>query len=376
MSDQIQSGTPWVAATEPIVGEGWVQLGGTGSKKIFWDELSKADQAQVIQYLLSAQFPMLSPPQTVVDASYQNGSISSLSASINSVEQTKHSIIMGMLDQWSKSIQEQAERSKRADEKRALEGLAIAYHTYQHEVNLERDAFFPIFAVGMIIVGTGIQQALTPALNVTGVELNPIVSMNSAVIPPVMGDMRAVLGLIGAIYAAGIQYFTIAQLTAESAGKGEKPKNGEFARGYAENVVKLIGDPTFNAYLLAIVTRGTAEGESLSEQRVKELTAMIRVILLSSALAMLYKTEAGKMTSIEFMAMVKGEMKFNPNDIKATLIDLINSNLLNISPEIRKQVLESLKSYFDKDPDINTLSDPAKVFEGLYETIPRGDIPI
>lgn len=376
MEGGIQSGMPWVGGTAPILGDGWVQFGGPDSAKVFWDKLSKADQDLIIQYLLSAQNPVLIPPQTIFLSSSNDYSVSGVSATqvALQMEETRHKIIIGMLDGWLKSIQEQADRSKKEDEKRAIEGLSIAYHTYRHEVDLQADSNFPLFAVGMIIVGTGIHQMMLPSSNMGGVDFNPVVDMYAKTIMPMMGDMRAELGLIGAIYAAGIQYFTLAQIASESVGKNARPKDGEFAKGYAENVVKLIGDPQFNAYLLAIVARGVPQGESLVKERLREQCAMVKVVLLSSALAMLYKSEAGKMTSLEFAAMLKGEIKFQDGDIRATLVALIRENLDEISPALKEVILGALLEYFDSDPAIEALGDPAKVFAGIYGTLPRGDL--
>lgn len=368
---EIQSEMPWVGGTVPILGEGWVQFGGPDSEKIFWDKLSKADQDLVIQYLLSAQSPVLAPPQTVFVSS---GSVDGISQVALQVEEKQHQIIIGMLDGWLKSIQELAERSKKEDEKKAIEGLAIAYHTYRHEMDLQGNSNFPLFAVGMIIVGTGVHQLLTPVSESGKIDFNPVVDMYSKAFTPVIGDLRPELGLIGAIYAAGIKYFTMAEIASKSIGKNVRLKEGEFAKGYAENIVNLIGDPEFNAYLLAIVTRGIPPGVNLIQEQLQERMAMIRIVLLATALAMLYKSEAGKMTSLEFAAMLKGDIRFKAGDIRATLIAFIKANLNDLPPSTREVLLGGLLEYFDSDPAIDTLSDPAKVFAGIYGTLPRGDV--
>src|SRR4051812_46781280 len=110
MDGQIQSGMPNAGASgaggpAPIVGDGWVQLGGTAGKKIFWDELSQADQNMVLQYLyfLSPQIPMLIPPQSVVSTAQEINNIGGMgNVNVSSIavltEQNKHDIIMNMLD--------------------------------------------------------------------------------------------------------------------------------------------------------------------------------------------------------------------------------------------------------------------------------------
>lgn len=376
MSGALQSGSPWIGGSAPLIGEGWVQFGGPAGKKVYWDQLSKADQDLVIQYLLSAQFPQLSPPQAVTASGDGDGQIIggvSAASVAAMVDQSQHEIIMSMLNSWLVNIQEQAERNKREEEKRTIVGMSVAYQTFQHEVNVKSDSMVPLFAVGMIVAGTGILQSTVTTPPTGGLEFNPVLDMYNQVIVPVTGDMRAELGLIGAIFAAGVQYFTIAQIASSSA-VGTKPKDGAFAKGYAENIVSLVGTNSFNQYITALVVRGASTSEPLSEDRIKELTAMIKLVLLSSALTMLYKAEAGKMTSEEFVGMLQGEIAFEEGDVRATLVGLINAHLNQLSPRFREKVLISLLEYLDSDPSIDTLAEPAKVLAGIQRNLPRGDL--
>lgn len=369
MSGEIQSGMSWVDGTAPIMGEGWVQIGGSQGVKIHWDKLSKADQDLVIQYMLSSQYPVLVPPQeTVLTTSSQMSGVTSIQ-----VDQGRHNIITGMLEGWLKSIQVQADLNKKAEEKRAIERLSETYGTYRNSVDPNQDPNFGLFAVGMIIVGTGIHQALLPSVASGSVPFNPVANMADKTLLPIMGDMRAELGLIGAIYAAGLQYFTVAQIASLAVGSKAKPADSAFAEGYARNVMGLVDNPTFNSYLMAVVTRGLKKSE-ISESNIAELSAMVKMILLASALTMLYKNEAGKMLSEEFAGMLKGTIAFKESDIKFRLVTMINSNLADMSPDLKARALSSLLEYFDTDPSIDSLGDPAKVFAGLYATLPRGDL--
>ena len=289
------------------------------------------------------------------------------------VDQARHDIILGMLDGWLKSIREQSELNKKADEKRAIERLDTAYSTYKKSVESKQDPNFPLFAVGMIIVGTGIHQALLPAVENGAVPFNPVANMADKALP-VMGDMRAELGLIGAIYAAGLQYFTVAQIASATVGGKAKPSDAAFAQGYATNVIGLVTSPTFNSYLMAIVTRSLKKSD-INDRNLNDLSAIVKMILLASALTMLYKQEAGKMLSEEFAGMLNGSITFDAKDIRTKLISMINSNLEGIqSSQLKERVLSSLLEYFDTDPSMENLADPAKVFAGLYATMPRGDL--
>lgn len=371
MNEQIHSGLPWTSGAAPVLGEGWVQIGGPNGKKVYFDELSKADQDLVIQYLLSAQFPMLIPPATPGN-SQSDGAIAA--ATGMQVEAKRHEIVTAMLDHWLADLQKTAQENKRADEKRTIEKLDIAYHEIKRSQENQPDSTFPIFAVGFIILGGGIHQALAPDASMTTTQTNPIFNMSSQIIHPIMPDMRAELGLIGAIFATGIQYFTVAQIASNSAeGKGPL-KDAAFAKGYAENMLALVGSGNLNNYIMAIVSQNIPGEKETPAHRALELVAMVKVILLSSALAMLYQVEAGKMTGAEFAAMLSGNIKFELGDLRANLVLSIKSHLKLLAPQEQAKLLTSLLEYFDGNPSLDALGDPSKVVNNVFSALPRGEL--
>lgn len=377
MSGEIHSGIPWTSGPTPIIGDGWVQLGGPTGEKIYFDQLSQSDQDLVIQYILSAQFPVLMPPQLVNQTNSSNSIEGAISASVAlKAGQTQHDIITKMLDTWLASIKQIAEDNKRADEKRVIDKMAIAHEVYKKQEAVQPNDNFPIFAVGLIMVGTGIQATMIPDQVVGNVQFNPVVSMYNKVAMPVIADINVQLGMVGAIFAAGIQYFTIAQMASGAANGKVAQKDLNFAKGYAENMLGLVASASFNQYLSAIVAQSVPKDTVTSPQRSIELVAMLKIILLSSALAMVYKAEAGKMTGTEFAGMLSGNIKFEAGDVRSSLITQIKSNLKLLSPKDQEKFLLTLLEYFDGDPSIDTLADPSKVFAGIYGEVPRGELAI
>jgi hypothetical protein len=391
MDGNIQSGMPnagtsGTAGPAPVVGEGWVQLGGTEGKKIFWDELSKADQNLVLQYLyfLSAQVPILTPPQAIFTPQEASsvGSVGGVSVGTVAVltAQKKHDIIMNMLDGWIKNIQEITAQSEKDYQKKTIDAMDTAFRTYRDHGNPIKDPNFPLFSVGLIIVGTGITQAMLPNnvdAAVTQIGINPVLNMYTHAIVANMNEMVA-LGMIGAIYGAGVQYFTVAEIAAKGAGDGggkEKPKDSVFAQGYAKNMMNLVKSESFNSYLTAIVTQNIPKGGFVSPESTLERAAMVKMILLSSALAIIYQAEAGKMTGEEFAGMLNNTIKFEDGNIRAQLVSLIKANLNLIQdPKVRGAIVNSLLEFFDTDPSIETLSKPAELFKKLGAKVPRGDL--
>lgn len=387
MDGQIQSGMPNAGSSGvgPIVGEGWVQLGGAESKKIFWDELSQADQNMVLQYLfLSAQAPILIPPQAVITTQESGiNSVGGVSAGTVAIltEQNKHQIIMNMLDGWIKNVREIAAESEKDYQKRTVEAMDHAFRTYRDHGGSNKDPYFSLFAVGMIIVGTGITQAILPTNvdpKVTQIGINPVLDMYTQVITPNMEQMVA-LGMIGTIFGAGVQYFTAAEVAAKesnNAANKEGQKDTAFAVGYAKNMIDLVNSGNFNGYLMAIVTQNIEKGGvTISPDSAFERIAMVKMILLSSALAMIYQAEAGKMTGTEFAGMLNGTIHFAEGNVRAQLVALIKENLgLVKDAKVREAILNSLLEFFDSEPSLDTLAKPAELFRKLGEKLPMGDI--
>lgn len=374
MTGEIQSGTPSLGGI-PLFGDGWVQLE-PGGKKIAVDQLSPSEQELILQYLYS-QLPVLAPPQDT----FNSDSVTAAAFAIQ-MQGADHDVISAMLDKWVENIRENAEQSKKQDEKKAIDNLSNVYHTYQHIIDLKSDPNFPIFAVGMIIAGTGIVQSLLPDPSTSQIAINPVLDMYNKALATGSTDMINQLGMAASIYTTGFVYFSLAQVAAQTStnatengdNAGAKPKGAAFAKGYAENIMSLVSQPGFNNFLMAIITKNMEGTGQMTEERIKDLLSMAKAILLSSALAMLYIADAGKMTSIEFAGMLSGNIVFDLGDIRAKLVGQINKHLSSLSPADRETTIAALLEYFDSNPTLSALSNPATVFAGIYNTLPRSDV--
>lgn len=363
-----------VSGMAPVVGDGWIQVGGPSGRKVFWDELSPAEQQQVLQYLLSAQSPVLAPPahqnSPAVSGVGQATSLESLRFSIN---EAKHAIIISMLDTAIKTHQENAERSRIDDDKRQIqrhdqERVELLYSTYKAASEKVQDPYEPLFAVGMIITALGVVEGILPDPSTAQVGINPVVDMSATVLPASMGDMRAELGLIGAFYAAGMQYFTVAQMARGGPGKPVDPL--EFARGFARNAVALLRDEKFTTYLQALLTEKGQAGKPVDPARVAEGVSALKFILAASALALLYKAEEGVLTGQRLADVLTGSALVSEYDPKFALSFLLKEHLSSLSPHMRATILNALMDYFDKNPSFEALANPARVLSGIYNTLP------
>lgn len=374
---EIQSGLSGAGAPVPIIGDGWVQLEGSQSQKVSWDELSQAEQVLVLQYLLNAQSPQLTPPSSVDAGNNANaiGSIASLQ-SLGSIEAKNHEIISAILDSWIEGIKEIADAQKADDirkqqEKtelnRQIQGLSNVNAAYRASENYASDPNFNGITLGIIITGTGITEAMMVDSGVSGV--NPVQDIANRTIAPLSNDLSMLIPVfcMCAVYQASLQVVS-------EASSSEEPKNLDFANKFAENIMGLIGSTNFSSFLSVLITANVANGAPVGADRMNQLMASLKLVLLSSALALVYIAEAGKMTDVEFQAMLNGTMTFPEGDIKSKLLASIQVQLSAMAPTDKAMILNALSSFFNSNPSMDALSNPATVFAGLNRALPRGDI--
>lgn len=374
---EIQTGLSGAGAPVPIVGDGWVQLGGTTSEKVTWDELSQAEQVLVLQYLLNAQSPQLIPPSSI-EAGNDTSSVGSVSSLrfMSSVEEKNHELISSILDAWLDSIKRIAEEQKADDIKKRqektdlnhqIQGLSNINAAYRASEDYASDPNFNGITLGIIITGTGITEAMM--VNSAGPGANPVQDMANRTLAPLSND----LSMLMPVFCMCAVYQTSLQMVGD-VGKSEGPKNLDFARQFAENMIGIINSSNFQSFLNVLITANAARGNPVGPDRMNQLMASLKLVLLSSALAMVYIAEAGKMTDVEFQAMLNGTMTFPGDDIKSKLLSAMQTQLNAMAPADKAMILSALSSFFNGNPSLDQLSNPATVFAGLNRNLHRGDL--
>jgi hypothetical protein len=188
------------------------------------------------------------------------------------------------------------------------------------------------------------------------------------VAPAILGtiDVQAQLGFIGSLFATGIIYQTTVEGLVSKKNKYEKEKNRDFANQYSKNMIQLTTGVAFGDFVKVMLMSKINKGE-LTEARKEELVAFMKIILLSTALAFLYKVQTGKITGQEFGDMINGKMTLEPDSMESKLVQLIRYFSGSISTSENAKIHEALIAYMDNDPKINNLLDPGHAFEGLLQ---------
>lgn len=222
---------------------------------------------------------------------------------------------------------------------------------------------------------------ITAALVTTGVFASiPDTVSNSILVQPLKdGGDRSLqayspthateLGYLGSVFMAGSSYFALGQTVAK-AGTPKEEINFEFAKNYGEKVLSLVNGSQFNSMAMALLTSRAEKGESTSEERIQNLVMSVKVTLLSTAVALLYKTESsfkgqgGGITGLEFNDLVNGNQKLADSQLKKDLVAAI-ADARDGMTDRGNSLIASLSNWVDSTKKSADLVDVSGILNNL-----------
>jgi len=235
-----------------------------------------------------------------------------------------------------------------------------------------------LLTAGLILTASNVSNSAHTAINPVQDTFN-----QSVLVFPATQQGNAALMIN--LFAIPMIYHTETDTLVKAAGKGEKPKSLDFARQFAADIVGLVTDNVlFNAMLKAIFTNKGEEAGSLHENRLSAFATKLKILLLSLALALLYKVETGKITDLEMAGLIKPKTSTSPEEvpedplqnIKATLSAGINAQLGLLTQSVSTSFLERLLAYMNTNPSLEQLLDPGQAVENMFASAKSGELSI
>lgn len=419
--DNIQFGPPPVSNTNPVGGvsfgtppEGTATNTPTGNSTVSTIQPSTEQQAEDA---ITAGNPIIPFPllQLFFDANESSGKtidITTVSKLWNAAEQTA---ILSLLDKWHDSLVAEKKRrseedlnptnvrkreeeespfinllaavqatsvtpSEKSSESASVTSATSASINAAASAEETRDSLVPLLTVGLIFAGTGgvSDSMMVDTLSTDMVGVNPR-SNQAPALALYVPDMRAELGLLGAALLQGAAYMANAQ-TVFGSEKGPAAGPDITAKNYAEEILKLIGSGQLTNMINAIVTSKTDPTKPPDKAEVnklaKTLEAQLKVILLATALAALYTSEneggTGWIKAEDFEGLLSGDNKtFGKNkESMDKILDAITKELASL-PDGGSNIRGVLAEFFNKNPSLDVLTNPAKVFAQLLPYVRR-----
>lgn len=162
---------------------------------------------------------------------------------------------------------------------------------------------------------------VTTVENVAGSLTNVTQSIVPAASQAMVADMNAMILMMGTFFSDKIMSFSAAETAVNAAKKGEKPKSLDVALNFSRNIVSLVTDPGFNAFINNHVISRMPGADKLSETQKEQLTSLIRIVMLGTAVGLLSKAEMGWINPAQFKEIIAGRTTLDgPHDARHNLI--------------------------------------------------------
>lgn len=372
-------------------------VGGTQSSPLSASSIQQSE-LEALALLWLAGVPILVPPE--MNGNSTNSSSGQVVAAAGlSMEATKHEIITKMWDSYIENIRQIADRMKKEDIRRQTEDAdkpgpmsSAQYFTFLMSLSGTKRAdeidgngnglsaqftntynnwmVNPIDSGSAAIAGVGaypsssfiagsvvsnpdaIRLAIGADSALLGVYLSssPVADALLAVGPTsgLPGDYQAAAALVAALLNGGALNRAAADTPLSSGGKPQYDLN--FAVNYAKNI-------------MAIVTKDIGAGDPADPQRATQ-NDMVRLMLSSMALNMLYRAAYGGMEGKEFAELLAGNTEDIPSQIRGLvdqLVSLVNS-FLPKAPASRADMIARLMEYVDSKESVDSMLETSGQF--------------
>jgi len=368
-------GGPTIVTTETFNGTSAPAKIGFSNKDSL--SASEIEAALSMMWTIYAQNPTLPPPVEFNKLSSIDGGILGLSAQY-------HKIIMNVLDSWSENIKKIAATSAEIEkgpqhqlkiehERKLRLGIVDGVKNYADQVKSSReDGLLGSLASALVLTGafigsvTVVDVSSTLMVGVTP-QIDAVVGFANHALSPLSETFAAQLGLIGA-WAMGtmISYTTLESVVDKQSGKTVDEKT--LAEKYAGKALRMIVSPEFERFISGMLEPRTEKGEPLSEERQNQLAAVLKMVLLSSALAAVYMSKTEHITGDEFLALAKGTMK-PEKGVETELVNAIKDLLDAMLPSEKVKILDALASYMDTHPKFSSFLNVGKTFDSVNEEL-------
>ncbi len=225
-------------------------------------------------------------------------------------------------------------------------------------------AMMLVQAVMLPVYWGGVISAPTPTL-----PTDDITKTIQSIAPTASEEMNVSMQMVAQAASQMACYFCIPvliQMLGNNADLPEKEVSIKTVRAYVLTLISMLGTTEFEALLAQIATKNVANPASITEDRLKSWIAVMKVALLVNCLAALEKIEIGHLTADGLMSMLLGNTAIPPGDyLRALIIKLFREQFKLIPESERDKFLQNICMYYEKNPEIESLLNPAKSFVAL-----------
>ena len=279
-------------------------------------------------------------------------------------------IVLSILDKWAQAEVERAEAQRVEMKQLDIEHqqmMAQLLSNFIEKVQ-ENQEMMAQPTVSILICATAfgpmfvpVVQTIVPGLAVTGIT--------SAVIGSVPAALQAEL----TSYVAGIIPTITAWATPIAMALTSLPGGGSSselafysAKAYALTTAAFVTSHEFDNLLTSSLDKAVASG-LIDPGQAHKIRITIKTALLLTAMASLYKAEAGGVTAQELQGILGGTVTLEEGNFIGVLAKLVHEQLDQLDPEDRGVLLEELLDPYSNSAPLDEFTDPIATFVRLWD---------
>lgn len=181
----------------------------------------------------------------------------------------------------------------------------------------------------------------------------PIIDGSQAVTQKASAAYSVDMSVIATLYINDARHHATAATIAQAPGATPKQIDYEFSKNYAKQMLKLVNGSDFNSFAMAILTHTIPQNEQTPE-KIKQLTALLKISLVGPALALVYKNESsvngvgGGISGKEMNDLLDNKrFKLEDKPLNNQLIKSLNLAFADLTPEQAKAARSGLIAWAD-----------------------------
>lgn len=235
----------------------------------------------------------------------------------------------------------------------------------------------PVFTAALVLSGTVRYEyaAMLDTVSTSRMLIQPVKEGNDTILVQYAPNQAAELGYLGALVMSGCSWLAFGKTIAVLEKTKEELIDNTFARSYAQNILKFINGSEFNSLAMALITTSVEKGVPIGSERMQQLVKALKIILMSTALALLYATESsykgkgGGITSEEFNAMLAGNKSLLNTEEKIQLAGLITDLLGQLPSSEANALLRLIGSFVDSARTLKNLTEVPSLLSNFKQGV-------
>lgn len=252
--------------------------------------------------------------------------------------------------------------------------------SYIQEAQGTRPEAVAFMAASFVIACTfiGDYMSIVDVSSTNMVAVNPVQDAVGSIAHLIPQQLQESFTLTVNLFAVGLIHFANAEAISKAMQTGKPPATQETVDAFAKSVLEKVKGNEVNALLMAILVNKFGNVGEVTDNRMLQLVAMAKLVMLSIAMAAVYQSATGWMTPEILEELMEGNVeakseedqkqfvsKFAP--LHEAYMEVIRDGI--IPDYIVGELTRALQGYMVGTQTLEDLLDPTKVYQGIAKNL-------